>query len=131
MSGVRKDQSFPATRERPAKLSGITAPSSFDSCNMPNAHSKRIGRVKKEGSAMSEKGPREDVVVTEERDKKGEKKLGGLAELENTASGRTRRLLAWIGGGVAAIIATTATAYVTGLLNLILPGPDEAICNFV
>jgi len=80
---------------------------------------------------MSEKGPREDVVVTEERDKKGEKKLGGLAELENTASGRTRRLLAWIGGGVAAIIATTATAYVTGLLNLILPGPDEAICNFV
>jgi hypothetical protein len=52
-------------------------------------------------------------------------------DAENSAFGVTKRFVAWIGGGAIAIVATTATAHVTGLLDRILPGPSDTICRFV
>jgi hypothetical protein len=70
-------------------------------------------------------------MVVKHRSRKDATALKRPVDAEPPAIGLTRRFVAWIGGGAIAIAATTATAHVTGLLDRILPGPSDTICQFI
>jgi hypothetical protein len=80
---------------------------------------------------MSDKRSRKAAAATEKRGKQGATKFRGPEGPGNTAFSSTRRFVAWVGGGLITILSATAVAYVSGVLDLILPSPNDAICKYI